>query len=131
MVSSGVQLMARKGHHIVSNRQLYSVYQEGIALREHPSLRLREMPWDDHSELHANTPLVPFMGYHALCRTLKYYEPGDNLLGSMENLMTAIEDATKHPRAHPVEKDLAMLAVHAVDLQRPYIAKSLKRLGMD
>lgn len=121
--------MARKGHHIVSSRRLYNVYREGVALREHPSLRLKEMPWPEHTELHENTPLVPFMGYYALCRTVRDYEPGDGLLQSMENLMRSIEGATRHPKAHPLEKDLAMLAVQAVDLQRPYIARSLKNLG--
>jgi hypothetical protein len=113
-------------HHILHYRQEWTLRPGAEKLRESRPL-VPTLPREVHNEIHANCPPVPLLGYHALARTVKLYRPlmGDTL-GSMDNLMFAIEEAADHPRSHPIERDLAELAIQAVDLQRPYIKEGLQ-----
>ena len=78
-----------------------------------------------HEELHKNTPGVPLLGYRALQLVNREFIPSDTVLRSIDNLMKAFEIASRHPRAHPIDRDLAMLAVEAVELQRSYVRRGL------
>lgn len=112
-------------HHILHLRQEWTLRSNAERLRESPPL-VPEIPRDIHEEIHANVPPVPLLGHHALAHIVKAYEPvrGDTLT-SMDNLLFAMEAAARHERAHPIERNLAELAIQAVDLQRPYIREGL------
>jgi hypothetical protein len=112
-------------HHILHHRVEWTLRSNAERLRESPPL-VPSIPREVHNEIHANCPPVPLLGHHALLRTVASYQPlwGDTM-GSMDNLMFAMEQAQQHPRAHPIERDLADLAIQAVDLQRPYIREGL------
>lgn len=116
-------------HHILHHRQEWRLRPDGLRLRENPVL-IPVIPREVHNAIHANVPSVPLLGFHALRRVAREFEPvpGDTLT-SMENLMDAMEVARRDPRAHPIEKDLAELAIEAVDLQRPYIREGLEDYG--
>jgi hypothetical protein len=77
-----------------------------------------------HNEIHDNCPAVPLLGHHTLMRVNRDFTEGRTSIQSMENLMSAIETAGNYPRAHSIEKELANLAVWALDLQRPFIAEA-------
>lgn len=77
-----------------------------------------------HEAKHRETPPIPLLGYDTLIRTLQRYEPGGTPLKSIDNVMSAIEVAADTPKAHPIEKHLAELAIWAIDLGRPYWAES-------
>lgn len=113
--------MYRDNHHLLFSRQEWSLRPEAKALRENKSLIVNATR-AEHEELHRNCPAVPLLGYSALVRVLCDYEPGNNQLESIENLMRSIDKAGSHPKAHPVEKKLSELTVWALDLQRPFIA---------
>ena len=112
--------MYRDKHHLIFDRVSWSSRPEARALRNEPSLALH-LPRPEHELIHSNCPAIPLLGYHGLVRTLKYYEPGDTPFESVSNLMGAIEQSTQHPAVHPIERDLAELAVRALDLERPFI----------
>lgn len=116
--------MFRDAHHIIHENKEWSLRPEAKSIRETPSLIVK-MERGDHNELHRNCPAIPLLGYHALIRTRKTFEVGDNPIQSMENLMRSIEEASNHPKAHGVEKSLAELAIMAIDLQRPFISAAL------
>ena len=84
------------------------------------------MPRQLHERIHRECPAVPLLGYYALVRTLRDFEPNPNPLKSMDSLMLAIEGSTEHPRVHPIEKQLGLLAVQAIDTQRPYIREAIE-----
>lgn len=115
--------MFRDRHHLVFDRVSWSSRPEAKRIREDKSLIVR-LDRIDHDELHRHTVPVPLLGYHALVRTFKSYEPGDTPLESIENLMGSIEQAVNHPKAHPLERELGGLAVWALDLERPFIAEA-------
>ena len=105
-------------HHILHERVEWTARQQAADLRERPELVPR-IDRSVHEELHRIAPAVPLLGYYALCRVNKLYEPvpGDTI-ASMDNLLFAIEDAGKHPKAHRVERAIAGLAIEALEIQR-------------
>lgn len=113
--------MFQDRHHLLSPRQEWRLRPEAKALREDRSLIVR-LDRSEHNEIHRHCPPVPLLGFYALQRVNKLYEPGDTPLESIENLMQSIEASAKHPRVHEIEKQLAGLAVWSLDLQRPFIA---------
>ena len=107
-------------HHVLFNRQEWGLREQSLYLRNQPLL-IPTIDRDAHTELHRDCPAVPPLGYHALKRVVKLWEPGNTPLRAMANLSHAIEASTRNPFAHRIEKELAHLAAEAIDLQRPYI----------
>lgn len=107
-------------HHILNDRISWMSRPEARKLRQTPSLIPRiERPL--HEQIHIDLPIVPLLGYHALQRTLATFEPASSTIKSIDNLAFAIESAIKHPRTHPIERDLGELTIEAVMLQREYL----------
>lgn len=104
-------------HHILHSRKAWTCREEAHALRERPELMPR-IDRDVHEELHRVAPEVPLLGYHALAAVNRLYVPGDDTMGSVDNLMSAIEQAANHRRSHRVERAVAAAAIEALDIQR-------------
>lgn len=115
----------RDGHHILHNRQEWSLRPEASALRETPSL-IPRIDREVHNEIHRVCPAVPLLGYHALLRTRSNFEPTGSTMKDIDNLQYAIEDAIQHPRSHPIERGLGDLALWAIDLQKPILKEELE-----
>lgn len=105
-------------HHLLFNGRAWSAYGEGRSLRETPSLII-PMEHEAHQELHKNIPIVPMLGYYGLASTRKFFEPEYDGR-DIDRLQQAIEKSKGHPRSHMLERSLADLAIHAIDLQKPY-----------
>jgi hypothetical protein len=77
---------------------------------------------DTHKELHKATPTVPLLGYFALYRVARDFR-GDSrdYLGNIEEIQRVIEEAGKSPKAHYVERQVGELAIHVLELQKPFI----------
>lgn len=56
------------------------------------------------------------------------FKPTGDTFRDIEGLMWAFEDTGRRPKAHPIERELADLAIEAVDLQRPFIREGLHGL---
>ena len=116
----------RDRHHIVHNRAEWNLRPAGAMIRREGTL-IPEMPRTLHNLIHSECPSVPLLAVHSLERTAQMFRPGRDTLESMDNLMSAIEKSVDHPRAHELERNLAMLAIEAIDLQRPYIQELYSR----
>ena len=112
--------MYRDSHHILNNRVEWTARPEAKKLRESQGL-VPKIDRELHDEIHRNCPPVPLLGFYALKRTLREFQPHPDTLISMDNLMFAIEIAGGNPKAHNIEKELASLAVQAIDLQRAFL----------
>lgn len=95
-------------------------------LRGIPSL-IPTIDREVHEELHRECPPVPLLGAHALRGVLNRFTPTNDVLRDMDGLMSAIEQSTRDYRFHPIERELAGLAIEAIDLQRPYIIDGIVR----
>lgn len=113
-------------HHLLHDRISWSSRSDAETLRSTPAL-IPRIDQDVHRELHHDTPSVPLLGYHALRRTVKYFEPVyNNTLESMDELMNSMEQAGRDVRAHPIERELVRLAVWAVEIQKPFVKAGMK-----
>lgn len=116
--------MRRDRHHILFDRVAWTQRPESKVLRRSESL-IVTLDRDTHNELHKHCPSIPALGFYALQRVNRDFEPVYNdKLASVDNLMLAIEESAKHPKTHEIERRLAGLAVWALDLQRPFIVES-------
>lgn len=111
-------------HHLIHSKRDWSTRPETLIIREHPSL-IPRIDRDTHEALHRACPPVPLLGYHALLRTIRLWTPHEDTIRSMDNLMFAIEEASWHPKSHPIESALAELAIQAIDLQKPFVRSGL------
>jgi hypothetical protein len=112
--------MMKSKHHILHNRQEWSLRPEAKRLRENPKL-IATIDRETHTELHEQCPPVPLLGYYALMRVNSVFYPAYTTDQTLDNLCFAIEQANKAPKCHPIEKELGELAIEAIDLQRPYL----------
>lgn len=111
-------------HHILFNRQEWTLRPDGERLRETKSL-MPLMDRDVHNELHRNVPTVPLLGHVALYRVARDFKPTGDTFESMDRLMSAIEAAGRNPKSHPFEREIGALTVRAIDMQRPYIKEGI------
>jgi len=111
-------------HHILHDRVSWEARPQSKLLRSTPSL-VPALDRDVHNEIHANCPPVPTLGYHALTRVLREFQPSANTLDTVDDLMFSINEASKHPKAHDIERQLCQLAIQAIDLQRPILKSGI------
>lgn len=80
-----------------------------------------------HSALHNAVILVPPLDRFTAGRVLTDFTPhrGD-YMGSIYELMDSIEEAARHPRVRSIEAENAQVAIHALELQIPFIKEYLE-----
>lgn len=115
-------------HHVLHEEWTWNANKWAHDLRVTPSLVVT-MPTEIHRELHAACPHVPILGSYALQAVNRLFVPSHNrdTLKDMDSLQVAIDKASKSPRAHMLERDLAGLAIEAIDLQKPFIREGIIR----
>lgn len=116
----------RDGHHVLNYRAQWDAMIGTAALRAMPGL-IVDGPRPIHDELHRNVECVPPLTMHVAQHTLNYYQdrPEDNLR-SIDNFMRSVDRAIRHPKASEMEKVIAQMAIHAVELQLPYIEEMVE-----
>lgn len=113
-------------HHILFNRRTWNATDELASLRGNRQLIV---PLDTytHRELHEEISHVPplsmHLARHALMSFEEYGYTSDHLQ-AIGHLQSSIEAAARHPRADHIEKSLAGLVCHTLDLQKPFIDDS-------
>lgn len=116
--------MFNDAHHVLHYKKEWTLRDQAKDIRNYPSL-IPTIPRQVHEEIHRNVPPVPLLGYHALMRVQRDWVRDRDTMQSIDNLLIAIEGASRHERAHPIERELALLAMEAIDLQRPYLKEVL------
>jgi hypothetical protein len=114
-------------HHILFNKEEWSLRPEGMYLRNIPELVPRLDYNIHHDQLHRSCPAVPMLGYHALARVASRFKPvpGDTL-ASVDKLAISIESSLRHPKTHEIEREQGRLAIWALELQKPYLKEGIE-----
>ena len=117
--------MKMERHHVLFNRYAYTANKDLEALREDRRL-IVPLEHDVHQTLHREISHVPPLSYHMARHVLRAYSEfeADTYLHNVENLQRSIEEAMKHPRADRIERGVGALAVHALDIQKPFLDDS-------
>ena len=114
-----------EAHHTLYNRYAWTANKDLAALREDRRL-IVPLDHDTHAELHRRVSHVPPISYHMAHRVLRNFAEYDDgtYLHNLESLQRSIEEAMKHPRADRIERGVGALAVHALDIQKPFLDDS-------
>jgi len=121
--------MARRDgeyHHILHHRALHESNKDNKKLRQSMGM-IALIDYDSHDDLHRACPGVPPLDIYMAQRVNKLYQPHPDPLKGIDRLSSAIETASQHHRAHPIEVQLAGLTLEAVRLQIPFIKGGLIR----
>lgn len=104
-------------HHVLNTKNHWSSIKEAKQLRDSYVYRIdREV----HNDIHKYCPPVPLLGYYALRGVLRNINPTGEPLQDLDELCSAIDLTNKHPKAHPIERDLGALSIEAIRLQIPF-----------
>lgn len=112
-------------HHVMFYKRLHEATPVHKMFRTKQLGLIARMGADYHKGLHAAVPGVPILDIFAQQRVANIYKPTGNILDNMEEFMRAVEKAMASPKAHSIERQIACLAIHAVDLQRPFIREGI------
>lgn len=114
-------------HHILFHRKQQEATPDNYHLRCKALGLMALIDIDAHDDLHRAVPGVPPLDIYTAQRVRRLYVPTSNPLEGIENYMRAVEQAMSSPKTHTIERQVASLAIHAVDLQRPFIKGGLIR----
>jgi len=107
-------------HHILFTRSDWESNKQARKLRRIPQL-IPELDIATHIELHQNCPQVPLLGRFAVSKILEEFHPANTTYKTVDKLKICIDDASKCPKTHWIEKDLGQLVIYSLDVQMPYI----------
>lgn len=111
-------------HHILFHKREWELRKESKSIREN-QLLIPYLDRDVHEELHRECPPVPNLDYFCLQSMRKHFRQGRDTLGTMDNLMKAIEKGVDNNRFHELQIAMAMLSIEAIELQKPYIKEGI------
>lgn len=115
---------ANSRHHFVFPEAEQSLRPEGQFIRTHPSL-IRKLTRPDHDIVHQRVSIIPALGHNTLRAVSRLWVPDNNSYRSLDNLMLAIDEASKHPKSSRIETALAQLTIEALELEK----SALKDIG--
>ena len=116
--------MFKDEHHIINRKREWELRPEAYRIRAVKSLR-PVIPRVIHNAIHAHTPPVPLLGYETLVQVQKNFRPTSDTLETLDLLCDSIVEAGRHPRAHPIERELGELTIEALQLQVPFLREGL------
>ena len=107
-------------HHVLFDRAPWESQIEARRLRQNHHLIV---PMDEEIEgmIHKELVTVPLLDRYTARQVAREYNPPRTYTGSVNSLMTAIESAVRYPKATDLQRQVAQLTVHALELQIPFI----------
>lgn len=107
-------------HHVLERRTDWESNKLSAKLRRTKSL-IPEIPRDLHNKLTDDCPIVPLLGMRALQLVDADFRPSNDTLNSIDRLLCSINKASKSEALHWIERDLAELCMHSIEMQLPYL----------
>lgn len=111
----------RDDHHLCNYAKEWSARPEGLAIRTNNSMIARNMGRVAHELCHYMTAPVPVPEYHSLRYVSQRLPSGLEVLSGIDTYSSLLEEASRHPRAKFVDKQLNELSISAMRAQIPYI----------
>lgn len=112
-------------HHVQFPRALHEAHPDTKDIRRNQWL-IPEIDIDVHTALHGLIAIVPVLDRYTAARVRRDFVPiKGSYIGSIHELMSTIDEASRHPKAGPIEFSNAQVAIHALELQIPFIREGL------
>lgn len=74
-----------------------------------------------HNALHAECPSVPELSREVLRIVRADFRPTGNTLDSLDEVICLIDHASTMEQVHPIDRQLAQMAIHALEMQKFYL----------
>ena len=110
-------------HHILHESGKWESQIEFKKLRRSIGMIALLAPDFHRPVLHATTPAVPLPSRFTAGRAYKLYEPSEDNLQAIDNMIGAIEQAALETSRYDLELSQAMLCAQGLQLQRPVIER--------
>lgn len=107
-------------HHVLFNKREWESRPQYKELRQNAGL-IVPIDRDIHNEIHRNVSQVPILGYYGIMAVHREFFRGRTHLDTVDNLLFAIEKAAEYPRLSELDRNLARIALQAVEIQKPLI----------
>ncbi|UOF78002.1 hypothetical protein [Caudoviricetes sp.] len=117
--------MGKRGHHVLFEARNWTAHKPNKELREKPGLII-PIDWEAHEALHREVGTVATPSHRFGQAVLALYKDNpDNHFRSLDNLMFAVNEASRHPRIRPIEYQLGQLIIASVEAQVPFIREGI------
>ena len=108
-------------HHMLFYDREWSMRPEGHFLRTSRGL-IRRLPRYEHDIVHREVSLIPLLGAHALQQVANSVDFNGNYHHDIDEMITRVERAAKHPKADEIERALTELTARALVWERDVIS---------
>ena len=108
-------------HHILHHARQHEANKDNRWIRTNGLGMIALLEPDSHYALHASCPAVPPLDVWTAQRTRSIFEGHREPLKAIDDYMFSVQEAMKSPKSHHIERAVALLAIHAVELQKPFI----------
>lgn len=113
-------------HHLLFERNNWDATAPGRTLRATPSL-IPKLDREVHEQIHRDIPSIPILGHAAMLAIRMRFNPTGDTLRDMDGFALAYDRATKSPRSHQAERDIAGIAIEQFLKQKAYVMEGILR----
>lgn len=116
-------MIERDAHHLLHRRAEWEATPEGLHLRE--AIVARDMLRGAHQRLHNTTSPVPVPLYHSLQWISNRFQPNGDVFRRIDDFSLLAESANRLKFVKPIEVEVNLLAIEALQAQIPYLQDGL------
>lgn len=116
-------MIERNDHHILSDRVSWEARPEAQKLRE--SIIARDLLRGYHDRLHRETSPVPVPLYPSLQYIARRFRPKGDVFDRINQLTELLDQASDVRRVKPIEVEVNLLCMDALEAQIPYLNEGL------
>lgn len=116
-------MIRRDAHHLCHDRLAWEQRPESLSIRD--KLIAHDMDREIHQLVHNNTSPVPVPLFHSLQWVANRFTQHHDVFDGIDSLCGLLEAANRMKYAKPIEKEINLLAIEAIQAQIPYLQDGL------
>lgn len=120
-------MIERDNHHVPNDRLSWEVRPEGLFIRENTVAH--NMARTAHILCHQETSPVPVPLFHSLQWVSRRYQPSGDIFHRIDDLSLLLERANHLKYVKPIEVEVNLLCIEALQAQIPYLQDGLPSLS--
>ena len=113
----------RDAHHLCSDRVAWEARPEGQSIRD--KIIARDLRRGYHERLHKETSPVPVPFYQSLQYIARRFQPRGDVFDRIDQLTELLDKANDQRYVKPIEVEINLLCMDALEAQIPYIQDGL------
>jgi len=115
----------RDAHHTLHDRVSWSARPQAEYIRKNSSMIAHDIARTAHNLLHRMTEQVPVPGICTLQYVANRLPSGLDVISGIDTYSSLVEQSLKNPKTKPIERQIGMLSIEAIQAQKDYIIDGL------